>query len=59
MHLEMMRELLEGEYEEVQGGFLPLIAVGAALLLTGCATTGTNKCKDGDSKTDANQCEDR
>lgn len=35
-----MRELTENEIEAIEGGILPLLVVGAALLLGGCATDG-------------------
>lgn len=41
MNLENLNlvELNAQEVQEVEGGFLPLLFIGAALLLSGCAAT--------------------
>lgn len=38
-----MRELTNFEVEQVDGGVLPLLAIGAALLVSGCATIPVKK----------------
>lgn len=37
--METMRELSVAEMREVDGGFLVIVVIGAALLLSGCSYT--------------------
>lgn len=52
--MQNFKELSFEEMVEVDGGFVPLIIIGACLLLAGCGNTQTNNNNAGSTSTNIN-----
>jgi lactobin A/cerein 7B family class IIb bacteriocin len=51
-----MKELTLTELESTEGGIIPFLVVGAALLLAGCGTRQTNNNANGSRSINVNCC---
>jgi len=52
--MEKFKELSIEEMQEVEGGFLPFIVIGACLLLASCGNSQTNNNNAGSTSTNIN-----
>lgn len=51
-----MKELSLSELESIEGGIIPILIAGAALLLAGCGTNQTNNNASGSRSVNVNCC---